>query len=229
MGRRKKAAKKIVQKKKHVVATQFKCLFCNSEGSVACKLSMANMIGQLHCRICDARFETQINTLSDPIDVFSEWLDEADELQEQHNQKMATSGQSRGRDEDDEDGVEMTEPANKRARTESSTDAAAGGAESHLPKVREVDPLAGLEVDSDEEQEGEKADAATAGGDDKGEGEKEDGGETWRDTDTASPAAAGAAADDTAADTAADADADAETWKDVRSPVPEPKETAAEG
>ena len=70
MGRRKKAAKKIVQKKKHVVPTQFKCLFCNSEGR--CLQNFTTMVGQLKCHICDTSFETQINSLTDPIDVFGE-------------------------------------------------------------------------------------------------------------------------------------------------------------
>jgi transcription elongation factor Elf1 len=37
------------------------------------------MTGELHCRICDAKFQTTITTLTEPIDVFSEWLDEAEE------------------------------------------------------------------------------------------------------------------------------------------------------
>ncbi len=82
MGRRKKAAKKVVKKKKMAVATQFKCLFCNHEGSVSCKMNTNIMIGELVCRICDAKFETHIHSLSDPIDVFSEWLDAADEQQQ---------------------------------------------------------------------------------------------------------------------------------------------------
>lgn len=71
-----------------MVATVFKCLFCNHEASVVCKLNLNSMIGELVCRICDAKFETQINTLTDPIDVFSEWLDEANELQEQEQRRM---------------------------------------------------------------------------------------------------------------------------------------------
>ena len=65
------------------VDTVFKCLFCNHEKSVVCKLNLTSMIGDLVCRICDAKFETQINSLTDPIDVFSEWLDEAQDLQEE--------------------------------------------------------------------------------------------------------------------------------------------------
>ena len=48
----------------HAVATVFKCLFCNHEASVQCKLNLNSMIGDLVCRICDAKFETQINTLT---------------------------------------------------------------------------------------------------------------------------------------------------------------------
>jgi len=83
MGRRKKAAKKIVQKKKYVVATVFKCIFCNHDGSVQCKLNYNTLVGELSCRVCDAHFEMRIHTLSDPIDIFSEWLDKTQEKQDQ--------------------------------------------------------------------------------------------------------------------------------------------------
>lgn len=174
MGRRKKAAKKIVQKKKHVVPTSFKCLFCNSEGSVSCKLNFASMVGQLKCRICDTSFETQINSLTDPIDVFSEWLDEAEELQEKENKKMADAaakGATGGivgdghdympgdeQNVDEEGGVEMVEPAAKRQRMAS-------------PEV-EVDPLAGLEVQVEKKGEDE---------DQEEDAEDEGAGETWKD------------------------------------------------
>ena len=88
MGRRKKAQKVVKKKVKVEVATVFKCLFCNHEKAVSCKLNLNSMIGELVCRICDAKFETQINTLTDPIDVFSEWIDEANELQEQEMRRQ---------------------------------------------------------------------------------------------------------------------------------------------
>ena len=192
MGRRKKAAKKIVQKKKHVVPTQFKCLFCNSEGSVACKLSLVTMVGQLQCRVCDARFETQINSLTDPIDVFSEWLDEAEELQEQHNKKMAAAAAAGGdgtgyeaAGDGDEGGVEMVEPAAKRARTEEPA-----AAEPDLSEPN-FDVLKGLEVDSNDE-EGEKKEEAESK-EDEDEGEDE-GAETWKDVASPVPPAKDAAA-----------------------------------
>jgi hypothetical protein len=45
MGRRKKAAKKVAKKKKAGVARTFKCLFCNHEDVVSCRLDMKSMTG----------------------------------------------------------------------------------------------------------------------------------------------------------------------------------------
>ena len=117
MGRRKKAAKVVKKKVRHEVDTVFKCLFCNHEKSVVCKLNLSSMIGDLVCRICDAKFETQINSLTDPIDVFSEWLDEAQDIQdeEMRRQKQGLPSQSTGfvgdgaDYVDDEDGGDMGE------------------------------------------------------------------------------------------------------------------------
>jgi transcription elongation factor Elf1 len=81
MGRRKKAAKKVIKKAKPVVAKVFKCIFCNHDQSVHCALDFKSMTGELSCRVCDAKFQTSIHTLSDPIDVFSEWLDETSDRQ----------------------------------------------------------------------------------------------------------------------------------------------------
>ena len=81
MGRRKKAAKKVVKKKAASVPKVFKCIFCNHEESVECKLDFKVMIGDLKCRICGESFQTTIHSLTDPIDIFSEWLDETQEKQ----------------------------------------------------------------------------------------------------------------------------------------------------
>ena len=81
MGRRKKAAKKVVKKKKPEVPKVFKCLFCNHEEAVDCKLETKSMLGPVHsspsrplippgyltCRICGASFQTTITTLTEPI------------------------------------------------------------------------------------------------------------------------------------------------------------------
>jgi transcription elongation factor Elf1 len=94
MGRRKKAAKKVVAKKRPTVAKSFKCLFCNHDDVVSCTMDHKGKVGELNCRICDAKFQTQITSLTDPIDVFSEWLDET-----QDRQKAELTGV----DDEDED------------------------------------------------------------------------------------------------------------------------------
>ena len=71
----------IVKKVRPTVAKVFKCLFCNTEKSVSCKIDRGSMTGELVCSICDAKFQTQINTLTEPIDIFTEWLDETVDIQ----------------------------------------------------------------------------------------------------------------------------------------------------
>ncbi len=66
---------------KYVVAKTFKCLFCNHEKSVSCSMDVKSMSGYLKCSVCDAKFQTQINSLTEPIDIFTEWLDETTEVQ----------------------------------------------------------------------------------------------------------------------------------------------------
>ena len=224
MGRRKKAAKKIVQKKKHVVPTQFKCLFCNSEGSVACKLSLSSMVGQLQCRVCDARFETQINSLTDPIDVFSEWLDEAEELQEEHNKQMSRAFLA-GEGGDDEGGVEMVEPAAKRARVGEPTTTIASEPEKD-PSEPNFDVLKGLEVDSDDEEaEGEKEDKAASEDQEEQEAAPEDQKEEDRIVE---PESSGDKQTGKNGNDGANDDEGNDTWKDVASPVPPAKAPAVD-
>lgn len=88
MGRRKKAAKKVVKKLKLVVPKVFKCLFCNHEEAVVCQLDFNAMTGDLACRICDAKYQTSINNLTEPIDVFSDWIDEVTEKQQADNRRV---------------------------------------------------------------------------------------------------------------------------------------------
>ncbi|CAI5946252.1 unnamed protein product [Closterium sp. NIES-64] len=79
MGKRKSAAKpeaRRVQK----VPTTFNCPFCNHEASVECKLDRNAGIGTVSCRVCSEQYQTTIDNLSEPIDLFSEWIDEAERV-----------------------------------------------------------------------------------------------------------------------------------------------------
>ncbi|KAK5083202.1 hypothetical protein LTR05_007086 [Lithohypha guttulata] len=76
MGKRKsKAAKPAGPKKREPLSTAFTCLFCNHEKAVQVKLDKKNAIGDLYCKICGQKFQSSINYLSAPVDVYSDWID----------------------------------------------------------------------------------------------------------------------------------------------------------
>jgi transcription elongation factor Elf1 len=99
MGRRKKAVKKVVKRVRPTVAKVFKCLFCNHDKSVACSLDMKSMTGTLECAICHAKYQTSINKLTEPIDIFTEWLDEAAAIQAKAAKKYSAEMAQRLTDE----------------------------------------------------------------------------------------------------------------------------------
>lgn len=103
MGRRKKAAKKVVKKKRPIVSKVFKCLFCNQDKSVGCTLDTKSMTGQLTCNVCDAKYQTRIHALTEPIDVFTEWLDETADAQNKVAKKLIMNTQPRVAKHADED------------------------------------------------------------------------------------------------------------------------------
>jgi transcription elongation factor Elf1 len=68
-----------VQTKKRVkLSKMFKCPFCANEDTVECKMDYRASIGSLHCRLCGAAYQMPIHHLNEPIDVFSEWLDDCE-------------------------------------------------------------------------------------------------------------------------------------------------------
>ncbi|KAI9772952.1 MAG: hypothetical protein M1840_008834 [Geoglossum simile] len=79
MGKRKKSARKPQgPKKREPLPSIFACLFCNHEKSVAVKLDKKMGIGQLQCKVCGKSFQSGINYLSAPVDVYSDWVDACD-------------------------------------------------------------------------------------------------------------------------------------------------------
>ncbi|KAL9325441.1 hypothetical protein ACSQ67_006086 [Phaseolus vulgaris] len=82
MGKRKSAAKAPPKKRMDKLDTVFSCPFCNHGTSVECSMSfdsdMKNMIGEASCNICQESFSTTITALSEPIDIYTEWIDECE-------------------------------------------------------------------------------------------------------------------------------------------------------
>ena len=80
MGRR-RSRKKPQPKKKLIgtLETQFQCPFCNHENSCDVLMDKTKNIGHISCRICLEDFQAKVNYLSEPIDVYSEWIDACEE------------------------------------------------------------------------------------------------------------------------------------------------------
>lgn len=101
MGKRKSSAK-APKKLKQRLDTQFTCLFCNHEKSINCTIDKKANIGTLNCKICGQSFQTSINSLSEPIDIYSNWIDACEAVAEDEASK------SNG-DYDNQDGYESEE------------------------------------------------------------------------------------------------------------------------
>ncbi|KAI5310156.1 hypothetical protein KEM55_001122 [Ascosphaera atra] len=79
MGKRKKSSRKPQgPKKREPLPTTFACLFCNHENCVVVKLDKKLGLGNLSCKVCGQRFQSGINYLSAPVDVYSDWIDACD-------------------------------------------------------------------------------------------------------------------------------------------------------
>jgi len=63
------------------LAKEFKCPFCANDNVVGCTMDFKSGIGKLECRLCGASYSMPIHHLHEPIDVFSEWLDDCEAAQ----------------------------------------------------------------------------------------------------------------------------------------------------
>lgn len=102
MGKRKKSSRGPVKKLKQKLDTQFTCLFCNHEKAINCTIDKKSNIGTLTCKICGQSFQTSINSLSEPIDIYSTWIDACEAVAEEEAKRVdAESGDVE--DENDEE------------------------------------------------------------------------------------------------------------------------------
>lgn len=67
-------------------------------------------VGNLQCKVCGQTFQTPINTLSAPVDVYADWIDACDAVAKEAAAGKANLGRSTNRTgartalEDDDDG-----------------------------------------------------------------------------------------------------------------------------
>ncbi|KAG6577011.1 Transcription elongation factor 1-like protein, partial [Cucurbita argyrosperma subsp. sororia] len=48
--------------------------------NVECRIDMKNLIGEASCGICQESFSTTVTALTEPIDIYSEWIDECERV-----------------------------------------------------------------------------------------------------------------------------------------------------
>jgi transcription elongation factor Elf1 len=97
---------------KEKLPTTFQCLFCNHEKSVSVSIEKKSGVGNLQCKVCGQTFQTNINYLSAPVDVYADWIDACDAVAKEAAAGKATMARSNNRmgrveiaREEDEDDV----------------------------------------------------------------------------------------------------------------------------
>lgn len=58
----------------------FDCPFCNHSCTVEIKMLHDKQVGFASCRVCTESFSTSISHLDAPIDVYSQWVDECENV-----------------------------------------------------------------------------------------------------------------------------------------------------
>lgn len=75
MGKRKSSSKPPPKAPTPKLDTSFNCPFCNSTKTVQCTMDWERQVGSVTCVVCNEGWTGKINHLSEPIDVYSDWLD----------------------------------------------------------------------------------------------------------------------------------------------------------
>ncbi|KQK19538.1 transcription elongation factor 1 homolog [Brachypodium distachyon] len=80
-GSQKPAPKKKPQK----LETTFTCPFCQRADGVECSIDLKLRIAVATCWACEETYATKAHSLTEPLDVYSEWIDECEKAnQEDH-------------------------------------------------------------------------------------------------------------------------------------------------
>ncbi|KAG5727960.1 hypothetical protein E4T56_gene19399 [Termitomyces sp. T112] len=96
MGKRKKSSRKPAPARQKVpLDTAFTCLFCHHDKSVTVRLDRKEGVAYLACRVCDQRYQSKVNHLTEPIDIYSEWIDAADAAQSAQAPRRPAASSSR--------------------------------------------------------------------------------------------------------------------------------------
>ena len=154
MGRRRAKQKKIVTKRVVKLGTVFRCLQCNHEDAVDCKMDKSSKVGRLTCRVCAVTYQMKINYLFEPIDVYCSWIDSTKAMNDAEASggngaggSSSSSSRSGGRqqnyEDDESDSEEAVNPAELAQRKLAEEEAR------EKQNDKDADDLFGSDSDSD--------------------------------------------------------------------------------
>mmetsp|Transcript_20784 Transcript_20784/g.30189 ORF Transcript_20784/g.30189 Transcript_20784/m.30189 type:complete len:88 (+) Transcript_20784:116-379(+) len=83
MGKRKKATKPPPKAKDPTLEKTFDCPFCGQEQSVDSSINRKKGLGRVACRSCKATHVMSVNTLTEAVDIFADWIDRSVEANQE--------------------------------------------------------------------------------------------------------------------------------------------------
>ncbi|KQK19545.1 transcription elongation factor 1 homolog [Brachypodium distachyon] len=102
MGKR-KAKAKAAPKKEPKLETSFSCPFCSHAGSVSCSIDLKLMIAEAACDVCKESYSTRAHALTEPVDVYGEWIDECEKANTDVVRSVRSDYRRRDCADDDDD------------------------------------------------------------------------------------------------------------------------------
>lgn len=78
MGKR-KSSKPPPKKQRPKLSKAFNCPFCNSDKTVIATLDWEEHKGKVECTVCHETYGSQINALTEAVDIYSDWIDACEE------------------------------------------------------------------------------------------------------------------------------------------------------
>ena len=107
-------------------------------------------IGTLTCRLCTANYQMPIHHLHEPIDVFSEWLDDCEAAQNPNSNSNAAATTTYDDGDDDDDDDDLPESSGLGQRKPSAKPSATNNTSRNNNNARSID-LGDEDSDDDDE------------------------------------------------------------------------------
>eukprot|EP01138_Halocafeteria_seosinensis_P012155 gb/GECG01012423.1/.p1 GENE.gb/GECG01012423.1/~~gb/GECG01012423.1/.p1 ORF type:complete len:148 (+),score=28.36 gb/GECG01012423.1/:1-444(+) len=102
MGKR-KSKKPAPKAKAPTVSKTFRCPFCRHPSSCEAQLNKEAETGTIGCRVCGQNFQCRIHSLSEPIDVYCEWIDACTREQEEGVGEDGDAAEGKEAEDDNEE------------------------------------------------------------------------------------------------------------------------------